>query len=642
MDFFAGQDLARRNTSLLLGLFGLAVLLLVLLVNILVIVALAIANPGQAQPGLRFDGELALGVSAAMLAVIGLASVVRMLQLRRGGAAVAEGLGGRAVAADSSDPDERRLLNVVAEMALAAGTPVPRVFVLEGEMGINAFAAGYTPNDAVIGITRGALRQLTRDELQGVIAHEFSHILNGDMRLNLRLIVVLNGILFLAQIGRILLRGMRNSRLGGRKASGTAAIALTGFGLIVLGAGGSFFGSLIKAAVSRQREFLADASAVQFTRNPDGIAGALKRIGGALRESRVDNPRAGESAHLFFADALRRRLRSPLATHPPLDERIRRIDPRWDGQFPAQVAAEYGSEPMASALAPAAVAPPEPAPETAPAVPAPEPTPAVPAPMPAADAAVAAIETPAGAVLDPGLVAAAGRPLAAPALACALLLDPETQRRARQLAVLEQLAPDRAGEAAAFGKRLAGQGRRARLELVELLAPTLQGLDEYTREDLREGLLRLFDAADAPDLVAWAAYRQLRAVLARPQPPRPRFRRLATLRSSLELVLSALVQLDDTQPGSAQQALDAANESLGLTGLRLHHDAQREHVELDRALHRLAQAYPLLKPRILKACIAAIRADERITEQESLMLQIVATAIDCPAPRLVAEQLVAD
>ena len=274
-------------------------------------------------------------VAIGVLVLVGGGSLYKIAQLRGGGRVVAEQLGGRLLHPDTTDPHERVLLNVVEEIALASGTPTPPVYLLEEEEGINAFAAGFTPDDAVIGVTRGTLHQLQRAELQGVIAHEFSHILNGDMQLNIRLMGVLHGILLIGILGYFVFRSAMFSSMGRRSDRGNAGIALLalGGGLIVIGSLGTFFGKWIKASVSRQREFLADASAVQFTRDPDGIAGALKRIGGFVSGSAVASPNAPEASHLFFGQALSGGLQSIFATHPPLAERIRRLDPSFDGEF---------------------------------------------------------------------------------------------------------------------------------------------------------------------------------------------------------------------------------------------------------------------------------------------------------------------
>ena len=340
MDFFQNQETARRKTGLLIVYFVVAVVLIILLSYAIVAGALLLAGPREG-PQLHsvldlWDPGLFAAVSLGTLALIGGGSLYRVASLAGGGHNVAEMMGGRPLASQTTDPDERKILNVVEEMAIASGTPVPPVYLLEHEDGINAFAAGYTPGDAVIGVTRGCIRNLTRDELQGVIAHEFSHILNGDMRLNIRLIGVLYGILLISMTGWIIFRSTANAnqyddrRDGERR--GTNPWPLVGLALYVLGYIGVFFGNLIKAAVSRQREFLADASAVQFTRNPDGIAGALKKIGALAEGSRVRNPEAQEASHLFFGDAVGHLL-GIFATHPPLVERIRRIDPSFEGDF---------------------------------------------------------------------------------------------------------------------------------------------------------------------------------------------------------------------------------------------------------------------------------------------------------------------
>ncbi|MFT7195079.1 MAG: Zn-dependent protease with chaperone function, partial [Rheinheimera aquimaris] len=342
-NFFSQQDLARRNTRILVLLFSLAVLLLLLLTNIIALISLGFVDPQQLSGPWHWQAlpwDLVVAVSAVVLSAVGIAVLIKWLQLRAGGKVVAESLGGTRLSPDSQDPLQRRLLNVVEEMALAANTPVPPVYLLP-ETGINAFAAGYSPSDAVIGVTQGCIEQLNRDELQGVVAHEFSHILNGDMRMNIRLIAILNGILFLGHIGYYMLRGSRGSsavrigsgRSGNNKNSG-GGILLLALGLVIVGYLGSFFGNLIKAAVSRQREFLADASAVQFTRNPRGIAGALKVIGSHSQHSKVSNSNADENSHLFFAEAISR-WASIFATHPPLATRIKRLEPHWNGKFPS-------------------------------------------------------------------------------------------------------------------------------------------------------------------------------------------------------------------------------------------------------------------------------------------------------------------
>lgn len=340
-NFFARQDRARTNTAWLVALFVVAVLGIVACTS--TIAYFAIINSGSddspVSHAAKWQVPTLVAIVTAVIIVAG--SLFKVLSLRWGGGEkVAESLGGVRVYPSTGDLDQQRLLNVVEEMALASGTPVPSVFLMSDETSINAFAAGYSPNDAVIGVTRGAVQQLTRDQLQGVIAHEFSHILNGDMRIGIRLIGVLHGILILGLLGRMMFHIFARSGTGNRgnsngKGGGQILIAIIviGVALIVIGAIGSFIGSLIKAAVSRQREFLADSSAVQFTRNPGGIAGALKRIGGYGAGSQVKHGSAVEVSHMFFAQGITSGFASWLATHPPLPQRILAIEPNWDRAF---------------------------------------------------------------------------------------------------------------------------------------------------------------------------------------------------------------------------------------------------------------------------------------------------------------------
>lgn len=341
MDFFAHQDQARRNTVKLVFYFGITVLIIMATVYFALIGVLAFGNMNKPHPIEIFDPVILVGVILSVGVVIASGSLYQTWLLSGDGSSVALQLGGTKVQPNSRDLNERILLNVVEEMALAAGTPVPPVYLLESEQGINAFAAGTTPQNAVVGVTRGCIETLTRDELQGVIAHEFSHILNGDMRLNIRILGLLHGILLIAMLGYSLFRmasymPMRSSGRNDDDGKGAAAlvVAILVFGALLLGIGytGVFFAGLIQAAVSRQREFLADASAVQFTRNPFGIAGALKRIGGWQKKSFVQATYAKEASHLFFSKGLASQF---FATHPPLDLRIRRIEPTFNGKFEA-------------------------------------------------------------------------------------------------------------------------------------------------------------------------------------------------------------------------------------------------------------------------------------------------------------------
>ena len=316
MNFFAYQAQARRQTRRMLVMFALAVIVIVAAIDVVLLAVVDRDGEGIGPGGLVL-------ASAAVLLVIGLGSLYRISTLRGGGAAVARQLGGTQVGADARNFAHRRLLNVVEEISIAAGVPMPDVFVLEQEAGINAFASGYAPTDAAITVTRGALEKLTREELQGVIGHEFSHVLNGDMRLNIRLVGIVFGIVVIATIGRKIAELAAHGR--GKDAAGPA---LVGLALFVVGYVGVVLARMIKASVSRQREFLADASAVQFTRQTEGIAGALKKIGGLAEGSRLASGDKEEVAHMLFGDGVG--YSALFATHPKIEQRIRRLDPAFD------------------------------------------------------------------------------------------------------------------------------------------------------------------------------------------------------------------------------------------------------------------------------------------------------------------------
>ena len=337
MNFFEHQHKARRKTGLLVVYFAIAVLLTVVVINVAIFAALKLSEP-ELAPSLQqwLRSGYWLWIALAVVVVILVGSIRALIKLSGGGRAVAKMVGARRIKMSSGDSNERRLINVVEEMSIASGTPVPALYVMDEEPGINAFVAGYRINQAVMVVTKGTLEQLSRDELQGVVGHEFSHILNGDMRLNVRLMATLAGILALGQLGGFMLRGMRFRSRGSGKSGNGGAILIIALILFVVGYVGLFFGRLIKAAVSRQREYLADASAVQFTRNPEGIAGALWKIGRAT--SRLHNAHAEDMSHMCFSSTLK--LSSLLATHPPIDERIAAIDPYFSVKMTAKAAGE--------------------------------------------------------------------------------------------------------------------------------------------------------------------------------------------------------------------------------------------------------------------------------------------------------------
>src|SRR5512138_3548387 len=334
MNFFARQTETRTLSRRLVVLFVLAVIAVVAAVDLVMLLAIGATRPasdGVYMPNAAWYAahpQALIGCSLIVLGIISLASLYKTSVLSSGGGgAVARELGGVRVSADTTDPTQRKLLNVIEEMAIASGVPMPEVYVLEQEAGINAFAAGHNPSNAAIAVTRGALMTLDRSELQGVIAHEFSHVLNGDMRLNIRLMGLLFGLFVIAIIARTVMRVAPRGR--DQKGLGPAII-LVAFAVLVIGYVGLFFGRMIQAAVSRRREALADASAVQFTRDPTGLRNALVKIGAASSGSRLSHPEVDEVAHMLFAPGMSRLF----ATHPPLLERLKAIDPQFD---PAEI-----------------------------------------------------------------------------------------------------------------------------------------------------------------------------------------------------------------------------------------------------------------------------------------------------------------
>jgi Zn-dependent protease with chaperone function len=339
VNFFDAQDRARQASRRLVAAYVVATILIVL--GVTVIVGIALYNFSEAGYGytagdfVARQAPILIGTALLTTLLILGSSLFKTSVLSAGGGRVAADMGGTLVPADVQDPLRRRLRNVVEEMAIASGVPVPEIYVLEEESSINAFAAGFTPSDAAVAVTRGTLELLDRNELQGVIAHEFSHILNGDMRLNIRLMGVLYGILVLGLIGRLIMRGgYHTSIVSSRRNRGAPAILIIGLGLAILGCIGVFFARIIKAGVSRQREFLADASAVQFTRQSSGIANALKKIGGYSAGSLIKSTDPEEISHMLFGTGAS--FSGLFATHPPLVERIQALDPSFKASdFPA-------------------------------------------------------------------------------------------------------------------------------------------------------------------------------------------------------------------------------------------------------------------------------------------------------------------
>ena len=625
MDFFQHQDKARRNTKLLLALYAAAVISIVLLTNLLVIVVSGYFDSASLMTSSEgYDWGLFLMVSLLVILLIGLGSLYRIHSLSKGGSVVAEMLDGQLLIDPQGSLEKRRLLNVVEEMAIAAGTPVPPVYIIPDES-INAFAAGYSPGDAIIGVTQGALQNLSRDQLQGVIAHEFSHILNGDMRLNIRLMGVLYGILMLAVIGRIVLNGSRFRSSSKRNGS---AILAVGLGLLILGYLGKFFGALIKAAVSRQREYLADASAVQFTRYPRGISGALKRIGGYPQGTVLANPESEEISHAFFCSGVNFAFGALMSTHPPLADRIKRLEPNWNGEYlthnePDQSLPTEGAGPLLSSFAGAAI-------------------------RINADAVFQTMGQPGGAQLSHArsllalipneLLNAARETFSARAIVYLLLLDQDTAVRQRQLNLLQNAAD------AAVLQRLheilplfPAIEPIMRLPLLEIAMPALRQMTRVQYEAFKTNIHELVIADQKMSLSEWALQKFVTKHLGEAfdgAHRRPKYKSYAAVRDQCAQLLSVLAYTDVTSTTDPQVAFAVGQELLGLD-IELVDKTSLSLNNLNACIDTLAELRPLLKPRLLKACVATITADGIATPVEVELVRTVADSLDCPMPPVV-------
>ncbi len=671
MDFFSHQDAARKRTRWLVVLYLSAVFLIVVVVNVVTQLAL-----GASEVTLEDQLGLFPWVTTLTLLVIASGTAYKIWRLGDGGSSVALMLGGRLLDGNTRDADERRLLNVIEEMAIASGVPMPQVYVMEKEYGINAFAAGFTPGDTVIGVTEGCMKQLSRDELQGVIAHEFSHILNGDVRLNLRLIGVLHGILLISMIGEIVMRSLRFS--GGsssnRKGGGLAlGVFVLGLALFLVGYIGVFFGRMIKSAISRQREYLADASAVQFTRNPNGIAGALKKIGGLGSDkhpgSRIADRHAEEVSHLLFG-AHRNSLFRFLATHPPLEERIRRIDASFDGTYPEVQTIAPGPRPEytrpfgAAAEVPVSrltgsqqtgsqqtgsqqASPPPPPPPSAAA------SSGAPPSNPEGFTARAGTLTEAHMVyarqllkgLPQTLRDAAHEPYSARAVVYGLLLDRRSEVRREQLEILQRLADKSAYQLTERLQPLFEQvDLAARLPLVDLTLPALRRLSPAQYKEFREEIRHLALADERISIFELT----LEVVLERHLAPHFEHRKrrgvqhysLRRLDRPVAVLLSALARFSPSN--ETQAAFEAGTRQVqDVVDLQLLDANQCRLTEVKKALEELQGIAPLLKRRLLRAVAAVIIHDRRVELREGELLRAISDSLDTPMPPYLPEQPVA-
>ena len=631
MDFFDLQDAARRRTNILVVYYVLAVFAIAVSVY-LVIVAIINSDPF----GFYWDLGLFLTVVLSTLAVVGVGTLIRGLQLKQGGQVVAEMLGGSLADSLSKDISVKRLINVVEEMALASGTPVPPVYILEDETGINAFAAGFSTGDAVIGVTRGCLDNLNREQLQGVIAHEFSHIINGDMRLNIRLMSVLAGILSIATIGYILLRtaGLsshryrrRESRGGGREAALLIGLAIA---LIVVGYVGVFFAKVIKSAVSRQREYLADASAVQFTRNPGGLAGALKVIGGLDLGSKMVSEHAEEASHLFFASGVTSFFSNIMSTHPKLNDRIKVLDPHFNGKFDELQSSTYlveegtNSKLVNSEMKLAADS----------------------------DKVLRSVGSPSSDHVNyasdilrnipENVIRAAHEPFSARSLIYSLLLDNNEVVCRHQLDYLKRHSDNTIySETLHISKILESVATELRLPIVEIAISALRQLSPNQYSEFREHINHLIEADSHINLFEYALQHMIRRHLdcafSDTNTNVKSIGSLVAVRAECNVLLSALVQYGHSIEHERPSVFQSGMQELFTDGDSEQYISDVSLTKVDQALDVLAAVVPKIKRSIVKACISCVVYDQNITVAEAELLRAIVDSLGCPIPPIIAK-----
>ena len=643
MNFFESQDTAKRNTGKLIFLFALAVLSLIVITNLLVMAVFSFGGTGMMSmadtTGFHFDLMTFLIIGGIVSSVVLFGSLYKISSLSGGGARIAEMMNGRLLVSGSGDPAERRVLNIVEEMAIASGTPVPPVYLME-ESGINAFAAGYSPSDAIVAVTRGTIDTLSRDQLQGVIAHEFSHILHGDMRINIRLIGVLHGIMILGIIGFHLLRGGAYSR----RSKDSSGIVFVGLALVVVGFVGTFFGNLIKAAVSRQREYLADASAVQFTRNPDGIGQALMQIARNQDRSYIKNPMSAEISHALFEEGQVSALSRLYATHPPLNDRILAILPRWKGDYEEsdwdrsalaateadeqrEKLSEQSQREKAAAILTGATG------------------------VLLADAVINQVGNPDGKHFDyvdalvkqiPQLFLDSARePSGARAIVYFLVLSKDESVRGKQLEVLQNSADvgvfDELQKLYQSALEIAAQQR---LTLVTIALSSMRQLSKNQYQLFRGNFKTIVEIDKKMSLLEWSLQKivmhSLEAVFGKDEAPYFGKKKLKSCKKSVSVLLSILTH-STVQDGISNEETFAAGADELKMSLQLIAVSKIDFDTLNNALDDLADLKPLQKPALLKACVRCITADGKIEAIETELLRAIAATIDCPVPPLLAD-----
>jgi len=647
MDFFQHQERARRKTGLLVLYFILAVIAIVVCVNLAVLLTLFWGDFQSVSPSQWFTHPFIHWITGLTLAVMVFGCLLKLWQLRNGGQGLAEMLGARHITMDSTATREKQLINVVEEMSIASGIPAPQLYVLDKETAINAFVAGFRPSETVLVVTQGTLNELNRDELQGVIAHEFSHIFNADMRLNLRLLAVLAGILALGKVGEYLIRGQRRSSFSRSSSNrkGGGGLVFAGLALMVIGYVGLFFGRLIKAAISRQRELLADASAVQFTRNPAGLGGALIKIRNG-NGSHLATPHAEDMSHMCFGETLHFRLRNLLGTHPPLDERLSAIGSDWVARARSRARDTSTHGPQS----PAAAGPVAPQGTSAFAGGG---TPEGSSPPPAAAPAHSTSLSPSqrvGTVSEPDMGYARSlleaipedlrrqirSPQSAESVLYALILSTSTSDTESLLDALN--VSDQRQALVTLSETISGLGSRLRLPLIDLALPVLKPLPADARTRILSHLTALIEVDNRYTFFEWAlvglAHQQLGDHSGKNR--RTRFRRYGALAAELQLLFSVLTWASGAEDGEARALFQRSTHGLLPAGRTLLPLTRCGSHKLGHAVDRLADLSPLLKGPVIDAAADLVLADGKVQVQEAELLRTIAALLECPLPPLFA------
>jgi Zn-dependent protease with chaperone function len=633
MDFFAQQARVRGSSRRLVALFVLAVIAIVLAIDAVVWFTMGHRSlDGEPVPS---NLPLLFTSSLVVVAGIGLSSLFRIMSLSGGGSKVAESVGGVVVPTDTADPQLRQLRNVIEEVAIAAGVPVPDIYLMADESGINAFAAGYSPSDAAVCVTQGCLDNLSRDELQGVIAHEFSHVINGDMRLNIRLMGLLFGILVLAIVGSrvIWFGGGRSSRRDG----GGGQVWMIGLALIVVGYIGYFFARLIQAAVARSRESLADASAVQFTRQTDGIAGALKKIAILSEGSGLKVANKQEVAHMLFGEA--GKFNALFATHPPLMERIRALEPGFREEELTRLAESMAHADEASA----ATAPPV----TPPAAPGRVFPPLLPPVLPVAMAAATASTSgttrfqraaAAHQAIPAPLMSAAQQPESALTLVLGLATSTNAElQKAQRRIVADAFGDDVLDAVLAMTTSLAQLPPILRLPLAALAFPALKQLQEGRQHTLLTTLDGLVQADGRVDLSEYCLARLLRLQLLESQRPHRTpmdgTRKLSACRDSVTLVCAIVASGGCSDEASARRAwLLAMQQAFPGEAIRWVAPPAVWQAPFEQALNDLDGLMPAAKEVLIQSLGSAIQADGEVSVEEAELLRVICASLHCSLP----------